>query len=103
MSRPIRRPIMPGAFVINVQDLHWVLLDADPVSCVCNILDGCLSLTASADAGRRLLVSQALVTPMRLQWLPALLLSGWEVPGRDFRDTPAYENMCQWTADETAW
>ena len=38
---------------------------------------------------------------MRLQWLPALILSGWEVPGRDFRDTPAYENVYHWTADQT--
>ena len=45
--------------------------------------------------------SQALVTPMRLQWLPALLPSGWEGPGRNFHDITAYENMYQWTADET--
>ena len=45
--------------------------------------------------------SQAPVTAMRLQWLPALLLSGSEVLGMDFRDTLAYDNVYQWTADET--
>ena len=47
---------------INVQDLHWVLLGADPGRYVCSISDCCPSLTASADAGRRLprLVREAL-------------------------------------------
>ena len=39
---------------LNVGDIHWMLLDADPVSCACDIADRRPSLTARVDAGGRL-------------------------------------------------